>query len=329
MWENCLTMQVLVTGGAGYIGSTLVSQLLWSGYRVRVLDILAHGGRSLLGVWSHPNFEFLPGDLRNPEVAKEAVAGADCVVHLAAIVGDPACARHPDDARSTNLGASLSLIEECKRARVKRLVFASTCSNYGKMKNPNEFVDESSELRPISLYAESKVAVEKALLNPTGPEELCATVLRFATIYGVAPRMRFDLTVNEFAMEMVTKKRLTVFGEQFWRPYVHVRDAARAIQMVLEQPVEKMRNEVFNVGDTGQNFRKLDLVELIRPYAEGAVVEYVKKEEDPRDYRVSFAKIQSTLGFELSRTVKDGILEVVQLVRDKALQDFDNPQYKN
>jgi nucleoside-diphosphate-sugar epimerase len=329
MWENPLAMQVLVTGGAGYLGSTLVPQLLWSGHRVRVLDVLTHGGRSLLGVWSHPHFEFSWGDIRDPEILRRAVAGAEAVVHLAAVVGDPACARQPKEARSINLEASLSLLEECKLSRVKRLVFASTCSNYGKMKDPNQYVDESSELRPISLYAESKVAVERAILNPEQTEELCATALRFATIYGVAPRMRFDLTVNEFTMEMVTKKHLIVFGEQFWRPYVHVRDAARAIQIVLEQPMEKMQNEVFNVGDTGQNFRKMDLIELIKPYAQDALVEYVRKDEDPRDYRVSFAKIRAMLGFDLSRTVRDGIHEVVQLVRDKALQDFDNPQYRN
>ena len=322
-------MRILVTGGAGYIGSTLVPRLLSAGHHVSVLDVLTHGGNSLLGVWSHPHFEFISGDLRDPQAVAKAVAGTDAVVHLAAIVGDPACARHPDIARATNLDASLALLEECKRSAVTRLIFASTCSNYGKMTDANQYVDESSELRPISLYAETKVAVEKAILDPARTGALCATALRFATIYGVAPRMRFDLTVNEFTMEMMTKKRLTVFGEQFWRPYVHVRDAARAIQMVLEQPVEKMRNAVFNVGDTEENFRKIDLVELIKPYAKDAVVEYVKKQEDPRDYRVSFAKIRKALGFELSRKVKDGVHEVAQLICDKVVQDFDNPQYRN
>jgi nucleoside-diphosphate-sugar epimerase len=322
-------VRILVTGGAGYIGSTLVPRLLSAGHHVRVLDVLTHGGHSLLGVWSHPHFEFFLGDLRDPLAVAKAVAGADAVVNLAAIVGDPACARHPDVARATNLDASLALLEKCKRSAVTRLIFASTCSNYGKMLDANQYVDESSELRPVSLYAETKVAVEKAILDPAKTGPLCATALRFATIYGVAPRMRFDLTVNEFTMEMMTKKRLTVFGEQFWRPYVHVRDAARAIQMVLEQPADKMRNAVFNVGDTEENFRKIDLVELIKPYAKDAVVEYVKKQEDPRDYRVSFAKIRKALGFELSRKVQDGVHEVAQLICDQVVQDFDNPQYRN
>src|SRR3984893_13964222 len=175
--ENFLTVRLLITGGAGYIGSTLVPQLLSAGHRVRVLDVLTHGGNSLLGVWSHPYFEFFLGDLRDPQAVRKAVAGTDAVVHLAAIVGDPACARHPDVAHATNLDASLALLEECKRSSVSRLVFASTCSNYGKMTDASQYVDESSELRPISLYAETKVAVEKAILDPSRTGELCASAL--------------------------------------------------------------------------------------------------------------------------------------------------------
>jgi nucleoside-diphosphate-sugar epimerase len=322
-------MKILVTGGAGYIGSTLVPLLLAAGNRVRVLDILAHGGKPLLGVWSHPEFEFMRGDVRDDGIVQQALMDVEAVVHLAAIVGDPACAREPELARSVNLEASLTLLNECKKKKVSRFTFASTCSNYGKMTDPSQYVNETSELRPVSLYAETKVAVERAILDPKQTDGLCATALRFATIYGVAPRMRFDLTVNEFTMEILTKKRLTVFGEQFWRPYVHVRDAARAIQMVLDQPTQKVRNVVFNVGATDQNYRKLDLVEMIKPYAPDAKIEFVKKNEDPRDYRVSFAKIKDQLAFEITRTVEQGVKEVVQLVQDKAIQDFDSPVYRN
>ena len=152
-------------------------------------------------------------------------------------------------------------------------------------------MDEESELSPVSLYAETKVAVELALLKSRRGNGWSPTPLRFATIYGVSPRMRFDLTVNEFTMEMLTSKHLKVFGEQFWRPYVHVRDAARGIQLVLQSPAAKVRGRVFNVGATDQNFQKQQLVELIRPYAPDAVVEFVHKAEDPRDYRVSFSRI--------------------------------------
>jgi nucleoside-diphosphate-sugar epimerase len=322
-------MKILVTGGAGYIGSTLTPLLLGAGHQVRVLDSLTHGGESLLGVWAHPGFEFIRGDIRDREIVRTAVSDRDAVVHLAAIVGDPACAREPGLARSINLDASLALLAESRSAGVQRFVFASTCSNYGKMKDSSQYVDEDSELSPVSLYAETKVAVETALLQSGASEHWCPTPLRLATIYGVSPRMRFDLTVNEFTMEMITKKRLKVYGEQFWRPYVHARDAARAIDLVLNSPPAKVGGRVFNVGATDQNFQKQQLVQMIRPYAPDAVVESVFKAEDPRDYRVSFARITDELGFGISRTVAEGIAEIAHLVRERVVCNFADQKYYN
>jgi nucleoside-diphosphate-sugar epimerase len=322
-------MKILVTGGAGYVGSTLVPLLLAGGHRVRVLDSLLHGGESLLGVWSHPSFEFVHGDICERTKRQAAVAGIEAVVHLAAVVGDPACSSQPDVARAVNLQASLALVEESQQAGVTRFLFASTCSNYGKMNDANKYVDEESELRPVSLYAETKVAVEKALLQSGRNGKWCPTPLRFATIFGVSPRMRFDLTVNEFTMEMLTKKHLKVFGERFWRPYVHVRDAARAIQLVLSSPASKVAGSVFNVGATDQNFQKQLLVEMIRPYAPDAVVEFVHKAEDPRDYRVSFARITEQLGFAITRSVAEGIEEVAHLVRTNIISNFGEGRYRN
>jgi nucleoside-diphosphate-sugar epimerase len=322
-------MKVIITGGAGYVGSVLTALLLAEGHQVRVLDSLAHGGDSLLGAWCHPGFEFVRGDVRDRGTVKQAMSDRDAVVHLAAIVGDPACARNPDLARAVNLDASLQLIEESQQAGVERFIFASTCSNYGKMKDANQFVDEESELSPVSLYAETKVAVELALLKSHLDNGWSPTPLRFATVYGVSPRMRFDLTVNEFTMEMLTRKHLKVFGEQFWRPYVHVRDAARGIATVLNAPKEKVRGRVFNVGATDQNFQKQQLVELIQPYAPDAVVEFVRKTEDPRDYRVSFSRIARELGFETTRSVPQGIEEVARLVSEGVMGDFDHSRYRN
>ncbi len=322
-------MKILITGGAGYVGSTLAPLLLAAGHQVRVLDHLAHGGESLLAVWCHPGFEFVRGDIRDRTTVRTAVSGRDAVVHLAAMVGDPACARQPDLARATNLDGSLALIGESQDAGVERFIFASTCSNYGKMKDTNQYVDEESELNPVSLYAETKVAVEMALLRGAHRDGWCPTPLRFSTIYGVSPRMRFDLTVNEFTMEMLSQKHLKVYGEQFWRPYVHVWDAARAIQLVLSSPTADVGGRVFNVGATDQNFQKQQLVELIRPYAPDAIVEFVHKTEDARDYRVSFARITNQLGYKATRTVAQGIGEVARLVREGVVADFADRKYRN
>ena len=322
-------MKILVTGGAGYIGSTLVPILLSSGHSVRVLDNLTHGGKSLLGVWPDLKFEFHEGDVRNEEHVRSALKDIEAVIHLAAIVGDPACARQPEIARATNFDASIQLFNLSKELGVKRFVFASTCSNYGKMKNGSEYVDETSELSPVSLYAETKVAVEKYILDPVNSGSISPTVLRFATAYGVSPRMRFDLTVNEFTMEILTKRKLVIFGEQFWRPYVHIRDISRAILCILESPKEKVQNEVFNVGSTTQNFQKQQLADMLKSQIPDAVIEYVHKDEDPRDYRVSFEKINQTIGFKAEHTVGNGIQEVIKLVESGIIQDFKSPEYRN
>jgi nucleoside-diphosphate-sugar epimerase len=195
------------------------------------------------------------------------------------------------------------------------------------MDGADPYVDDRSELRPVSLYAETKVAIERAVL--ARPGGACKTLLRFATVFGVSPRMRFDLTVNEFTLDLLTKRRLVVFGEQFWRPYIHVRDVARAISLVLSAPEERVRGEVFNVGSTAENYQKQQLVELMRPYAPDAKVEFVRREEDPRDYKVDFAKIRERMGFEITQSVPDGIDEVARLVRSGIIADYDSAAYRN
>jgi nucleoside-diphosphate-sugar epimerase len=229
-----------------------------------------------------------------------------------------------------NLDASLQLFQLSRREGAQRFIFASTCSNYGKMAEASRYATEESELCPKSLYAESKVAVEKALLAGPVLDNPKVTVLRFATIFGLSPRMRFDLTVNEFTMELLTKRKLTVYGKQFWRPYIHVRDAARAIAMVLDAPEEKVKGQVFNVGDTIQNHQKGQLIELICAKIGDCVeIDYLDQEEDPRDYRVSFEKIRRKLSFQSTRTVEDGIGEVMDAINHGVLTDCDNPCYRN
>jgi nucleoside-diphosphate-sugar epimerase len=317
---------ILVTGGAGYVGSIVIDELLASGYRVRALDDLLHGSvPSLLQSWGNPRFEFVRGDVRNASARARALQNVAAIVHLAAIVGDPACSRQPELAREVNLNGTRALLDDAERVGVDRFILASTCSNYGRMSN-GAFADETVELKPISLYAETKVAAEQDALSR---RKLVPTCLRFATVYGTSPRMRFDLTVNEFTRDLAVKDELTIFGEQFWRPYIHVRDAADAIVRVLESPPAVVNGEVFNVGDTGENYRKLDLVELLRERFPAGKIEFVHRDEDPRDYRVSFEKFAARFGFKARRSVTEGIDEVLALLRSGLVDDPFAPSYRN
>jgi nucleoside-diphosphate-sugar epimerase len=197
------------------------------------------------------------------------------------------------------------------------------------MKDPDGYVDETSPLSPASLYAELKVEFEGILLGQRTQDSFFPTVLRSSTVYGSSPRMRFDLTLNEFTKELALGRELLVFGEQFWRPYCHVRDFARAIMMVLNSPEEKVAYNVFNVGDTSQNFTKKMLVdELLKQVPDGKVT-YVHKEEDPRDYRVSFEKIKTVLGFNISRTVPEGVREIFSSIRSGIIENPDDQRYYN
>ncbi len=317
----------LVTGGAGYVGSALVNDLLAAGRKVRVLDCLRSGGEGLLGVWSRPGFEFMRGDVTVAADRQAALCGVESVVHLAAIVGDPACKQEPDLARAVNLDGTCRLIDEAVTAGVRDFIFVSTCSNYG-ISDPDQLATEESPLNPVSLYAETKVAAERHLLE-RARDEFVPTVLRLSTVYGVSPRMRFDLTVNEFARDAALGKKLVIFGERYWRPYIHVRDVGRAIMLVLESPAAARRGEVFNAGHTDENYQKLTLSNLLQERVPGLQVEFVKAGPDPRSYRVGFEKIARTLGFQPRFRVPDGLDEVIALVRAGVIGKLDDPRWSN
>ncbi|MEP7373407.1 MAG: NAD(P)-dependent oxidoreductase [Chitinophagaceae bacterium] len=321
--------RVLVTGGAGYIGSVLVRILLEKGYTVRVMDSLKFGGDALYDVSQHPKLEFIKGDIRNEEDVDKALKGVDALAHLAAIVGDPACSKFSDEAKEVNWTASVSLFEKAEKAGLQRFVFASTCSNYGKMADPNSYVDENSELRPVSLYAELKVKFENYLLNEKKDAKICATALRFSTVYGFSPRIRFDLTVNEFTRNVCLTGEQEIWGPQFSRPYCHVDDLARAVVLILEAPEEKVKANVFNVGDTTENYSKRMLMEEIQKQMPSAKAIYVEKTEDPRDYRVNCDKIKKDLGFTITKKVPDGIREIMKLMNSGMITDAHSQKFRN
>ena len=252
------------------------------------------------------------------------------IVHLAAIVGDPACKLEPELARKTNLDSSINLLKKAVRTNIEKFVFASTCSNYGKMPQSDGYVEESSPLAPVSLYAKLKVEVENFILNKIeNTKKFSPTCLRFATVYGISPRMRFDLTVNEFTKELALGRELIIFGEQFWRPYCYVGDFSKAILTVLNAPKDKVAYKVFNVGDSNENYtKKMISDELMKLIPEGRI-KYVKKEDDPRDYRVKFDKLRDELGFEISKTVPEGMDEILRSIRLGIIEDPDNQRFYN
>lgn len=324
-----MSKRILVTGGAGYIGSVLTRQLLEKGYTVRVLDNLMYGGEPIIDLLNYPNFEFVKGDIRVEADVRNAMKDVDAVAHLAAIVGDPACAKQPELASSTNLEGSKLLYTIANEMGVERFVFASTCSNYGKMDDPDAYVNEESKLAPVSLYAETKVAVEQFLLSQPKENKCKPTCLRFSTVYGLSQRPRFDLTVNEFTKELALGRELLVFGEQFWRPYCHVYDLARSVVSVIEAPEDVVAFDVFNVGDTGENYQKKMIIDEVIKVLPDSKVKYVTKNEDPRDYRVSFDKINKKLGFKLMFKVPDGIRQIAKVLDDGFILNPDDSKYKN
>lgn len=321
--------KILVTGGAGYIGSVVVRQLLAKDrYHVRVIDSLKWGGDALYDVMQHPEFEFIKGDIRNQDDLDKALAGINGIIHLAAIVGDPACTKFSDEAKETNWEASVKLFDAAEQAGVDRFVFASTCSNYGKMANSDGFLKEDSPLNPISLYAELKVKFEDFILNQRKDSRMCATPLRYSTVHGFSPRIRFDLTVNEFTRNMVLEHFQEIWGEQFWRPYCHVDDLSSSAILVLESPAEKVRTNVFGVGDTSENYQKGMIIREVQKLIDGEV-KYVAKDEDPRDYRVDFTKIKDELGFKITKTVPDGIREIKKILESRIIDDPYGRKFRN
>ncbi len=326
-----MSRRVLITGGAGYVGSPLVYLLLERGYGVTVIDNLSFGGEALLSVLSHPRFHFIKCDITDSGSLAQVFGNDrfDAVVHLAAIVGDPACAKQPELARQVNWEAANTLLQLSEEHRVSRFLFASTCSNYGKMADPESYVDETSPLVPVSLYAELKVAFEREVIAAAKRGGMATTALRFSTVYGLSPRMRFDLTVNEFTRDLTLGRELEIFGPQFWRPYCHVHDFARAMALVLESDTDKVSGEVFNVGDTSENYTKQMLIDEILKVVPDGRVSYVEKKEDPRNYRVRFEKIRDTLDFRISRTVPAGIREIHEVLTHGVILDPDLPRYRN
>jgi len=315
--------KVLIIGGAGYLGLVLVDKLLDKGYFVRVLDNLLFGENHL--PLSHKNLEFMKGDMRNITHIIDALKGIDSVILLAGIVGDPASKSLPQDTIEVNYLATKVVAEACKYNQINRFIFASTCSVYGV---GSKILDEDSSLNPLSFYAKSKIISEEGILGLMD-ENFSPCILRMGTLYGFSKRMRFDLVLNILTAHALKKGKMTVFGGQQYRPLLHIEDAAEVYIKCLEAPLYKIKGQIFNVGSDKQNYKIIDLANEINSFIPGSTVEVLKDDVDNRDYCVSFDKLNKILDFEVSKTVKDAVLEIKESFDKGIIENYEDRKYRN
>lgn len=318
-----MSKSILIIGGAGYIGPMVTDSLLAAGHKVTCLDAFLYENNScVVPFLSNPNYRFVYGDLRDLAALDVALEGITDVVLLAGLVGDPITKKYPEVSQAINDLGIMRCIDHLNGKGLDRVVFVSTCSNYGLIAN-DELADENFTLSPLSLYAKSKVAAEQHLLAGKGKVDYTPTILRFATAFGLAPRMRFDLTVNEFTRALAIGQELTVFDAHTWRPYCHVKDFGRLIQMVIQARDADIAFEVFNAGGEVNNFTKQGVVDTILTLLPDAKVKYQEHGSDPRNYRVSFAKVRNKLGFEPQYTVRHGVTELLSAIKQRVFDRVD------
>lgn len=319
--------KILLLGGAGYVGTVLTSHLLKKGYKVRALDNFIYENEfAVQPYFGDPYYEFMKGDISNEKDLHNAVEGVTDVVILAGLVGDPITKKYPEASEKINTKGVQDCIDFLNGKGLNKVIFISTCSNYGLI-GEDELADENFKLNPLSLYAKAKVDGEKHLLGMKGEADFTGTVLRFATAFGLSPRMRFDLTVSEFVRDLFFGKELLVYDEHTWRPYCHLRDFSRLIEMVIEADKDKVNFEVFNAGGDVNNFTKKMIVDEVLNHVSDGKVVYNSEGSDPRNYRVSFKKVKDVLGFEPKFTVEEGIKELVEALKVGLYADsLNNPE---
>jgi nucleoside-diphosphate-sugar epimerase len=316
---------VLLIGGAGYVGSALLPKLLDKGYKVRLLDAFIFGHEAIADWENHSNLEIIEADFRHLEVVVGAMQGMDAVIHLGAIVGDPACALNEEFTVEVNVLATKMIAEVAKGQGIKRFIFASTCSVYGAS---DQYLDERSHLNPVSLYARSKIACEKVLLDLRS-DDFAPVILRFGTIYGLSGRTRFDLVVNLLTAKAVVSDVITVFGSDQWRPFLHVDDAAKSVFFALGARPELIEPAIFNVGSDEQNYTLRQVGEIINRFVPRAQLILNDNDVDRRNYRVNFSRIRTHLGFTPSWTLEQGITQVMAAFEKGMIADYTDARYSN
>jgi len=315
---------MLVIGGAGYIGCWLVRRLIEEGHHVRVLDSAVYGLEPIQDLLAHPRLDYQNGDCRNIQDVVKAMGGVSNVVHLAAIVGDPACEVDRNTTIEINYAATRMLVEIAKGNGVERFLFASSCSVYGAT---DDLMDETSGVAPISLYGETKEASERALLEAAG-DGFHPVLMRFATVFGLTQRPRFDLVVNLLSAKASQEGLITIFNGQQWRPFIHVKDIAEAILQLLGAPLDTVSGQIFNVGDNRLNYTLSNVADVIRAVFPLTRVEWVEN-ADRRNYRVDFSKIEKRVGFRCRYSLEEGVREIKEALESSQISSYRNIRFNN
>jgi nucleoside-diphosphate-sugar epimerase len=315
---------VLVVGAAGYIGSILVRRLLEKGYHVRILDSMIYGDDAIREILGDRRVELQIGDCRNITSVISAVNGVQSIIHLAAIVGDPACDLDHNAALEINYAATRMLIEVAKGHKVGSFIFASSCSVYGATP---DIMDESSATYPLSVYAQTKIDSEQALLDACN-DTFRPIIVRLATVFGNSWRPRFDLVVNLLTAQAHAEETISIYNGEQWRPFIHVADVARGIIALLEAPRERVGGHVFNLGDSRLNYTLSDVAARIRREYPDAMVNHIDN-NDRRNYRVSFDKIRTATGFTCNFDLDYGIRELKAALEDGRIKDYKDPRHHN
>lgn len=314
--------KVLVTGGAGYLGSHVVEQLLENDYKVIILDNLTFGDNALKKLRKKFRFEFLNGDIRDMRLILKSMEGVDTIIHLAGIVGEPASKIDPKNSVEINYISTKLIVEMAKYFKIKNFIFASTCSVYSSSKNKK--LTENSRLNSSSIYAITKIKSEKIILNAKG-KNFNPIIFRMGTLFGYSNRMRFDLVINLFTGQAAIEGRISIEGGNQWRPFVHVKDAAGGYII----GVEKQRNSgIFNLGSDDQNYQINQVGEIVKKKFPQVKVETTDV-IDRRNYRVNFSKIKNQFKFQPNLEVSDGILEIKNAIKSRKIKFWKDPIYYN
>lgn len=316
--------KVLITGGAGYLGSHLTRKLLDVGYHVTILDNFSYGDYSILTIRNHSNLKIITGDICNIKDVVKATRENDHIIALAAIVGDPACALNEEETLSTNYESTKVLVEIAKYYNVKRILFASSCSVYGASSEIT--LNEGSWLNPVSLYAKTRIMSEDILMKNCG--NVIPIILRMGTLFGQSYRMRYDLVINTLSAKATRERKIQLFGGEQWRPFIHVQDAAKAFLLALEADVNIVEKQIFNIGSNELNLKIRSLADIFRNSFPDVIVEFKKDAMDNRSYFVNFDKSEKLLGFTPNFSIVQGVAEMVDfLSNDTSFNYLDDIYY--